>query len=130
MKLEDFGYNEWVEKRRVENNLKDFDLGRVVAEHKERYTVITEKGEYDAEITGNLRFSASGRGDFPAVGDWVALTLYEPDFAVIHAIIPRFSLLTRQAPDGNRFHQSKYRQRPAHYQSQGADPSGRRRNPH
>lgn len=97
MKLEDFGYNEWVEKRRVENNLKDFDLGRVVAEHKERYTVITEKGEYDAEITGNLRFSASGREDFPAVGDWVALTLYEPDFAVIHAIIPRFSLLTRQA---------------------------------
>ncbi|HPJ77486.1 MAG TPA: ribosome small subunit-dependent GTPase A [Prolixibacteraceae bacterium] len=97
MKLEDFGYNEQVEKRRDDHHLKDFDIGRVVAEHKERYTVITEKGEYDAEITGNLRFSARGREDFPAVGDWVALTLYDPDFAVIHAVIPRFSLLSRQA---------------------------------
>lgn len=97
MKLEDFGYNERVEKRRVESNLKHFDIGRVVAEHKERYTVVTEKGEYDAEITGNLRFSARSREDFPAVGDWVALTIYDPDFSVIHAIIPRFSILSRQA---------------------------------
>lgn len=97
MKLEDFGYNEKVEKRRVESNLKHFDIGRVVAEHKERYTVVTEKGEYDAEITGNLRFSARSREDFPAVGDWVALTIYDPDFSVIHAIIPRFSILSRQA---------------------------------
>lgn len=44
MKLEDFGYNEQVEKRRDDHHLKDFDIGRVVAEHKERYTVITEKG--------------------------------------------------------------------------------------
>ncbi len=97
MKLEDFGYDERVEKRRAENNLKDFDIGRVVAEHKERYTVVTEKGEYDAEITGNMRFSAGSREDFPAVGDWVALTIYDPDFSVIHAIIPRFSILSRQA---------------------------------
>ncbi len=68
-----------------------------MAEHKERYTVVTEKGEYDAEITGNLRFSARSREDFPAVGDWVALTIYDPDFSVIHAIIPRFSILSRQA---------------------------------
>ena len=97
MKLEDFGYDERVEKGRAENHLKDFDIGRVVAEHKERYTVVTEKGEYDAEITGNLRFSAGSREDFPAVGDWVALTMYDPDFSVIHAIIPRFSILSRQA---------------------------------
>jgi ribosome biogenesis GTPase len=33
----------------------------------------------------------------PAVGDWVALTTYEPDFAIIHHIFPRFSTLQRQA---------------------------------
>lgn len=97
MKLQDFGYDERVEKLRVENHLTEFDIGRVVAEHKERYTVVTKKGECDAEITGNLRFSAKGREDFPAVGDWVALTIYDPDFSVIHAIIPRFSILSRQA---------------------------------
>ena len=36
MKLEDFGYNDKLQKLRVENNLADFEIGRVIAEHKER----------------------------------------------------------------------------------------------
>ncbi len=90
MKPEDFGYNDNLEKFRVENNLKDFEIGRVISEHKERYIVKTEKGETEAEITGNLRFSAVGREDFPAVGDWVALINYDPDFSIIHKIFPGF----------------------------------------
>jgi ribosome biogenesis GTPase len=97
MKLEDFGYNEQLEKLRIENKLNDFEIGRVVSEHKERYIVKTEKGESEAEITGNLRFSARNREDFPAVGDWVALINYDPDFSIIHKILPRFSVITRQA---------------------------------
>ena len=77
--------------------LKDFEIGRVISEHKERYVVKTEKGETEAEITGNLRFSASSREDFPAVGDWVALINYDPDFSIIHKILPRFSIIKRQA---------------------------------
>jgi ribosome biogenesis GTPase len=97
MKPEDFGYNDNLEKFRVENNLNDFEIGRVISEHKERYIVKTEKGETEAEITGNLRFSAVGREDFPAVGDWVALIIYDPDFSIIHKIFPRFSVIKRQA---------------------------------
>lgn len=97
MKLEDFGYNDKLEKLRIENNLKDFEIGRVVSEHKERYIVKIEKGELEAEITGNLRFSAKSREDFPAVGDWVALTIHDSDFSIIHKILPRFSIISRQA---------------------------------
>lgn len=97
MKPEDLGYNDKLRKLRVENNLSDFETGRVIAEHKERYIVKTENGEYEAEITGNLRFSAKSRIDFPAVGDWVALTTYDTDFSVIHKIFPRLSMITRQA---------------------------------
>ena len=97
MKLDDLGYNDKIEKSRIENNLEDFDIGRVISEHKERYIVKTEKGEFEAEITGNLRFSAKGREDFPAVGDWVALTIYDSGFSVIHGILPRFSIISRQA---------------------------------
>jgi ribosome biogenesis GTPase / thiamine phosphate phosphatase len=97
MKLEDFGYNENLEKFRIENNLVEFEMGRVVSEHKERYIVRTVKGELEAEITGNLRFSAKNRVDFPAVGDWVALTVYDPDFSLIHKVFPRFSTISRQA---------------------------------
>lgn len=97
MKPEDFGYTDKLEKYRIENDLKDFEVGRVISEHKERYIVKTENGEFDAEITGNMRFSAKNREDFPAVGDWVALTVYDSGFSIIHKILPRFSIISRQA---------------------------------
>lgn len=97
MKLADFGYNETLEKFRVENNLLSFEVGRVTTEHKERYMVWTEKGELEAEITGNMRFSAKSREDFPAVGDWVSLIVYDGDLAIIHQVFPRYSVLKRQA---------------------------------
>lgn len=97
MKPEDLGYNNKLERSRIELGLQDFEIGRVVAEHKERYTVRTADAELEAEITGNLRFSAAGRADFPAVGDWVALTVFDPDFSVIHKVLPRYSVISRQA---------------------------------
>ena len=97
MKLEDLGYNKQFENYRINNHLTDFQIGRVVAEHKERYTIKTAAGDLEAEITGNMRFSANSREDFPATGDWVALTIYDPDFAIIHHILPRFSIIKRQA---------------------------------
>jgi len=97
MKLQDLGYNDDLEQSRIGNNLQDFEIGRVISEHKERYIVRTEQGELTAEITGNLRFAATGREDFPAVGDWVALTVFDPEFSVIHGILPRFSVISRQA---------------------------------
>ena len=99
MTLEDLGYNNKLEEIRIASSLDDFEIGRVVAEHRERYDVLTVKGEYEAEITGNMRFSAKSRIDFPAVGDWVALITYEPDYAIIHRVLPRFSMLKRQAVD-------------------------------
>ncbi|MBN1651256.1 MAG: ribosome small subunit-dependent GTPase A [Bacteroidales bacterium] len=97
MTLEDLGYTKNLESLRIENSLQHFEIGRVYAEHKERYGVKTEKGEFEAEITGNLRFSAKTRADYPAVGDWVALSIFDGDFSIIHGILPRFSTLSRQA---------------------------------
>ncbi len=96
-RLEDLGYYEELEVFRLENNLNSFEVGRVIAEHKERFIIKTMKGEFEAEITGHMRFTAKSREDFPAVGDWVALTTYESDFAIIHRIFPRFSVIKRQA---------------------------------
>lgn len=97
MKLEDLGYNNKLEKSRIDNKLNDFVIARVTLEHKERYIVKTELGEFEAEITGNLRFSSKSREDFPAVGDWVAITIYDSDFSIIHKILPRYSVISRQS---------------------------------
>ena len=97
MTLEDLGYNAKLEKFRIEHSFDAFEIGRIISEHKERYIIKTDKGEFEAEITGNMRFTAKSREDFPAVGDWVALTTYDSDFAIIHSILPRSSIIKRQA---------------------------------
>jgi ribosome biogenesis GTPase len=97
MTLEDLGYTPRLEQYRQENNLGSFDVARVTSEHKERYSVRNAAGEYQAELLGNLRFTAESRHDFPAVGDWVAMAAYDEDKALIHAIYPRTSILERQA---------------------------------
>ncbi len=97
MTLNDIGYNEIIATSVSERNIDGLEVGRIICEQKERYFVFTAKGEYEAEITGNLRFSAENREDFPAVGDWVLLSLCENHFAVIHSVLPRSSVIKRQA---------------------------------
>ena len=97
MNLLDLGLNNELTTYLRDNKLSDFSIGRVTQEHRERYVVSDGENEYDAEITGNLRFSANSRADFPAVGDWVTMTIYDSDQAIIHKILPRKSILERQA---------------------------------
>jgi ribosome biogenesis GTPase len=97
MTLFDVGYNENINAFVNEHTTNGFSVGRIISEQKERYLVFTDAGEYEAEITGNLRFSAQGREDFPAVGDWVFMTLYDNNFAIINSILPRSSILKRRA---------------------------------
>lgn len=95
--LEDLGYNDKLKAFVTGQKPEGFKVGRVVSEHKERYVVRTIAGELDAEITGNMRFTARSREDFPAVGDWVACIAYDSGMAIIHKILPRFSVIQRQA---------------------------------
>lgn len=97
MNLEDLGYNEALEAYRQDHNLEQHLVGRVTVEHRERYMVSTEAGEYDSELLGNLRFAAASKSDLPAVGDWVALSEYDEGKALIHAVLPRHTILERQA---------------------------------
>ncbi|MDA3907062.1 MAG: ribosome small subunit-dependent GTPase A [Bacteroidales bacterium] len=97
MTYQDLGYSNKLEHYRNEQGLDTFEIGRVILEHKERYVVKTQAQEFDAELIGNLRFTAESRYDFPAVGDWVAFMEYDEDKAIIHAILPRQSIIERKA---------------------------------
>ena len=97
MTLKDLGYTGTLENYSVENNLKNFQVARVITEHKERYIVKNEVGDFEAELIGNLRYTAIDRTDFPAVGDWVAISEYDTNKALIHHIYPRTSTIERQA---------------------------------
>jgi len=97
MTLEDLGYSSDYEKHRKEHQLDAFEVGRIIAEHKERYMVNSGEQEYEGEIIGNLRFTAQSRADFPAVGDWVAISPYDNHKVLIHAVFPRKTIIERQS---------------------------------
>ena len=97
MNLINWGYNNNWEEFRIKTQLTEFEPGRVISEHRERYIVVTKSGEVEAEITGNIRFAAISREDFPTVGDWVLLILHNSEFAIIHKILPRFSVIKRKS---------------------------------
>jgi ribosome biogenesis GTPase len=95
MTLEDLGYTASIDTWLSDNKLNGFTIGRVTQEHRERYVVSTGNEEYDAEITGNLRFTAVTRADFPSVGDWVTMNVFDSDQAIIHKVLPRKTILER-----------------------------------
>jgi len=99
--LENLGFNETLKTYRIENGLDSFEIGRVISEHRERYVVKSDKGEFEGELIGNLRYTAEDRLDFPAVGDWVAISEYDEGKVIIHAVYPRHSILERQAVGTN-----------------------------
>src|SRR3954465_8481559 len=71
---------------------------RISLEHTHIYRVLSPDGEQLARIAGRLRHQASGRADYPAVGDWVAMDPPSADAdARIRAILPRFSRFSRRA---------------------------------
>ncbi|WP_425236575.1 ribosome small subunit-dependent GTPase A [Ulvibacterium sp.] len=97
MTLQDLGYHNVLEQFKIDQNLDSFEVGRVISQHKERYIVKTPTKEFDAELLGNLRFTAESRYDLPAVGDWVAFSEYDDNKALIRTVYPRTSILERQA---------------------------------
>ncbi len=97
MTLVELGYNSDLEQYRKDKKLDAFNVGRIISEHKDRYVVKTDAGEFDSELIGNLRYTAESRHDLPAVGDWVAISEYDEDKALIHSIYPRHSIIERKA---------------------------------
>jgi ribosome biogenesis GTPase len=77
--------------------LEGFEKSRVVAVHKDHYTISNGEAEVLAELVGKLLFSAESPLDYPAVGDWVLANFYD-GLAIIHEILPRKSLLKRKTP--------------------------------
>jgi len=99
LKLEDLGYSGFFAASREVLGLEDYALARVIAEYKGAYRVKRPAGEYLAEITGKQIFQALEREDYPAVGDWVAITPLDKERAIIDGILQRKSILKRKYSD-------------------------------
>ncbi|MBS4218816.1 ribosome small subunit-dependent GTPase A [Bacillus sp. FJAT-49711] len=96
MDLKILGWNEQFENEFESYKQEGYSMGRVALEHKHMYKVLTEHGEVLAEVSGKFQYNAAGRGAYPAVGDWVVLSIrMEESRATIHRILPRKSKFSR-----------------------------------
>ncbi|WP_369899986.1 ribosome small subunit-dependent GTPase A [Bacillus manliponensis] len=88
-----FGWDSYCEER-LEGQ---YEAARVLLEHKHMYRVMCEDGEYIAELSGKFRYETLAKGDYPAVGDWVAVTkLPNEKKVIIQQVLPRKSSFSRK----------------------------------
>ena len=98
--LKSIGYNETIDKEFESFKTQGFEIGRISAENKNNYLVLTKHGEVYGEITGKLLFNSDDASTLPKVGDWVAIQLYDNnELAIIHDILPRRTKLSRKVAD-------------------------------
>src|SRR3972149_2477709 len=95
-RIEDLGYSDFFESNRKKLKLDSFSVARVIVEYRGSYKIKNMSGEYLAKITGRQMFNAASREDYPAVGDWVAITEIDKERAVIYGILPRRTMIKRK----------------------------------
>ncbi len=95
--LHDLGWSDSHQTEFEPHAAAGLEPGRVSEQHRGEYVVLTETAELRAEAAGRLSHEASGFGDLPAVGDWVALAV-RPDEgrATIQAVLPRRTKFSRK----------------------------------
>lgn len=78
-------------------NNPELKAARIFSEDRGSYNLMTQAGEYVGKVSGNYLYQAHTKSDFPAVGDWVAVTYdSHSDNAIIHSILPRQSHISRK----------------------------------
>jgi ribosome biogenesis GTPase len=91
MHLSELGWNPRLETGFQQYRSEGLAPARVAREDREQYLMYSEAGQFVAKVSGKFRFAATGRADFPAVGDWVAV-----EGQTIHAVLPRASKFSRK----------------------------------
>jgi ribosome biogenesis GTPase len=70
--------------------------GRIFREEKNQYGALTETGETRAKLSGRLRRDLASVDERIVVGDWVSLKIEQGSHAVIEALLPRKSAVSRK----------------------------------
>ncbi len=100
--LVDLGFNSFFVATLNDLPAEDLRPARVIAEYRQAYRVKNEQGEFLARVTGKRMFEATGREDYPAVGDFVMIAPVDSEQVSIQAILPRQTIIKRSFGDKNK----------------------------
>lgn len=98
-KLEKLGYDDWFDTKSTEYINDEFSIARIVEVNKNSYKVSDGNHDVFAELSGKFLFTIENSIDYPTVGDWAVVQIFDDySLAIIHHILPRKSLLKRKDP--------------------------------
>jgi ribosome biogenesis GTPase len=91
------GWSPFFENQLASSDRSRYSVGRILEERKNCYALLTEDGyEVLASLAGKLQHEASGRGQLPAVGDWVCASVRSQERrATIHRLLDRRTKISR-----------------------------------
>lgn len=99
-----FGWGDFFENQISDPSIHHLFPARVICEERNLYRLQAGHNKvFWASVSGKLNFAATGRADYPAVGDWVMVELpHQSDRGVIHQVLSRkTSLYRKQAGSGS-----------------------------
>jgi ribosome biogenesis GTPase len=92
-----YGWNNFFAEKIKDDN---FLPARIINQQLNTYTIICNKGEKEAKVSGKLLYNTTCKDDFPVVGDWVLIKKVDSDIAIIDSIIPRKNFISRNIASG------------------------------
>ena len=93
----DARYSDWASDRLDAGMASVHEVARVIAVARNRYRLMHDGVEVNAELSGNLLYSVDSVLDLPTTGDWVYADFFDADEqAIIHGVAPRRTLLKRK----------------------------------
>lgn len=97
-----FGWSDFFANQVLDPSLNSFRPARVIGEERSLYRVqLGLEESMWAAISGKMKFSASARADFPAVGDWVLAEVSDShERGIIHHIFDRRGVVQRKQVGG------------------------------
>jgi ribosome biogenesis GTPase len=99
MSLDDLGFDAHFRTETEALAIEGATPARVTAVDRDRWIVRDAEGEMPAELAGRLRFASDDSLSLPCVGDWALVQPVDARrMAVLHAVLPRRTLLKRKAP--------------------------------
>lgn len=76
---------------------------RVFANYGESCSIATAGGLMRGELTGRMRYLSDDPAELPVAGDWVECDVVDENLAIIHRVLPRYSVLRRRAAGALEF---------------------------
>jgi len=99
MNIRLLGWNDFFETNFEPYRIRGLTPARVARRDRTSWLLYSEQGEIAGELSGRFRREITDISGWPSVGDWVAVStgdIFSP--AIIHAVLPRRTCLSRKAP--------------------------------